>query len=956
MQKISLKDWVILLTILPTTLISFGLAGYFSYSRSIELSNNLEQQAKSIIEPIAIASKTLLLTKDRQELRELISITHRSQSNIINSIIVFGADHQMIATSNYHGDINLMRLSPNDAIPTVTESENLDDYIVFRSPVFTENMQHTYSNGIKQNTSSRFSTQNDLTNLDAPPITLGYIAIQIDKSKINFTQQSQYIIAFTFALLASLLSSIFAIKLIQKVTNPLSSMVLAIDKIREGKLESRVSGKLIGELNFLKNGINSMAQSLDNYQIEMQASIDQATIDLRESLEQFEIQNVELSIANRKEQEANKVKSEFLANMSHELRTPLNGVIGFTRQVLKTPLSDNQREYLQIIDRSANNLLNIINDILDFSKLDAGKMVIENIPFSLRESVEETLKLIAPSAHKKNIELSININKDLPDSLVGDIMRIKQIIINLIGNAIKFTQQGGVTIDIENDKKDDKLSEKNVRFKITVTDTGIGMTEKQQSTIFDAFTQADQSITRLYGGTGLGLVICKRLAQEMKGDIGFTSKQKMGSSFWFTFQCETNAMPLVIEIDNNHLADKSILYYDENQHSHIATTEILKQWHMKIVSASNSHQLTQILSHNEQAKKGFDYALIGHNHTASALSELKKTISQIKPRAENILLAINSNSPSLQEALIASGALGCISKPLTSICLSQAFQPQVNNKQVLLDNPQRKVLPIKVLAVDDNEANLKLINALLLEQASEVVLAENGLQALELCKKEAFCLIFMDIQMPVMDGISALKEIKNTVYNNSTPVIAVTAHALSGEREKMHQQGFNAYMTKPIDEKMLSHIIYEYCDVENFINTDTPIQTTDTPLPTNDQNAIINWPLALKRSAGKESLAQAMLVGLVDGLDETRNDVISAVEEGDGDKLKSLIHKLNGACCYTGTPNLALIVNQLETQLKQGVSANDLEPEFLEFFEHIEQLIHHAPNVLKNDKKTNSSI
>ena len=172
----------------------------------------------------------------------------------------------------------------------------------------------------------------------------------------------------------------------------------------------------------------------------------------------------------------------------------------------------------------------------------------------------------------------------------------------------------------------------------------------------------------------------------------------------------------------------------------------------------------------------------------------------------------------------------------------------------------------------------------------------------------------------------------------------------------MHQQGFNAYMTKPIDEKMLSHIIYEYCDVENFINTDTPIQTTDTPLPTNDQNAIINWSLALKRSAGKESLAQAMLVGLVDGLDETRNDVISAVEEGDGDKLKSLIHKLNGACCYTGTPNLALIVNQLETQLKQGVSANDLEPEFLEFFEHIEQLIYHAPNVLKNDKKTNSSI
>jgi two-component system, NarL family, sensor histidine kinase BarA len=452
MQRVSLKDWVILLTIIPTTVISFGLAGYFSYSRSVDLTNNLEQQAKSIIEPIAIASKILLQTKNNKELRDLISLTHRSQSNIINHIIIFNINHQMIVSSNYHGDTDLMRLSENKVIPIVTEAEDLDNYIIFRSPIFNENMPHIY-NRIKNNQNTPLFATNSsdtLTTDNNLPRVIGYIAIQIDKNKINFTQQRQYIIAFAFALLASLLSSIFAIKLIKKVTKPIRSMILAIERVSEGKLDSRVPGKLIGELNSLKGGINSMAQSLDNYQVEMQGNIDQATIDLRESLEQFEIQNVELSIANRKEQEANKVKSEFLANMSHELRTPLNGVIGFTRQVLKTPLSDNQREHLQIIDRSANNLLNIINDILDFSKLDAGKMVIEKMPFSLRESIEETLTLIAPSAHKKNIELSININKDTPDSLVGDIMRIKQIIVNLIGNAIKFTQQGGVTIDIEN--------------------------------------------------------------------------------------------------------------------------------------------------------------------------------------------------------------------------------------------------------------------------------------------------------------------------------------------------------------------------------------------------------------------------------------------------------------------------------------------------------------------------
>ena len=189
-----------------------------------------------------------------------------------------------------------------------------------------------------------------------------------------------------------------------------------------------------------------------------------------------------------------------------------------------------------------------------------------------------------------------------------------------------------------------------------VTDTGIGMTSKQQRTIFDAFTQADQSITRLYGGTGLGLVICQRLAQEMQGDIGFSSDKNNGSSFWFTFQCEINSMPLSLELDNHHLANKTILHYEENEHSRIATNDILKHWGMKVTSINNRHQLAQILSHSERAIQGFDYALIGHNHTATALSELKKTIHQIQPLTSDIHLAINSNSPSLQDALIASGA------------------------------------------------------------------------------------------------------------------------------------------------------------------------------------------------------------------------------------------------------------------------------------------------------------
>ncbi len=936
MHKISLKDWVIILTIIPTTLIGFGLASYFSYSRSAELNSILEQRAKSIIEPIAIASKDPLLNKNRDKLRQLISFTHRNQSSIVRSIVVFTQDNQVFVTSAYHGETNLMRLKAGAKLPSHTNIQALNDYLIFRTPIIDEN------NNQQAKLNPPFQSTINITR----PSSIGYIAMQVDKSQLIFQQQSQFIIAFAFALLGSLLSAIFAKRLIKKVTKPINSMVQAIERIREGKLESRVSGQLLGELNLLKNGINSMAQSLDSYQNEMNASIDQATVDLRESLEQFEIQNVELSIAKRKAQDANRVKSEFLANMSHELRTPLNGVIGFTRQVLKTPLSENQRDYLQTIDRSANNLLTIINDILDFSKLDAGKMVIETIPFSLRESLEDTLTLLAPLAHKKNIELSINIPQELPDSLVGDTMRIKQIITNLISNAIKFTPQGSVAVDISWEE----INKKSIKMKVTVTDTGIGMSTQQQRTIFDAFTQADQSITRLYGGTGLGLVICQRLAQEMFGDVGFTSEKNQGSSFWFTFQCEINAMPLMLDLDNQHLENKSILYFEENDHSREATKQMLNHWQMRVTSVINKHQLSQVISHNSQAQHGFDYILIGHNQTATALSDLKKTISQLKPISNNILLALNNNSPSLQEALIANGAISCMSKPLTSSALSRVLQPVIETgaEKLTLDAPIAKRLPIKVLAVDDNEANLKLIKALLLEQVAEVLVAENGMSAIELCKTEIFSLIFMDIQMPVMDGISALKEIKRLPVNNNTPIIAVTAHALSGEKEKMHQQGFNAYMTKPLDETMLRHIIYEYCDFKHLASPSSTLTTNSNAKDKKDASKVIDWTLALKRSVNKADLAKEMLLGLVDSLPETQQSIQEAITAGDIALIKRLVHKLNGACCYTGAPNLAKITTQLETQLKMGLSIDELEPEFLEFYEHIEQVLLATPDALKD--------
>lgn len=264
------------------------------------------------------------------------------------------------------------------------------------------------------------------------------------------------------------------------VTRPISNMVSMVDRIRRGHLGSRIEGQMLGELDTLKNGINAMAVSLSEYHSEMQQSIDQATSDLRETLEQLEIQNVELDIAKKDAQEAARIKSEFLANMSHELRTPLNGVIGFTRQMLKTRLTPSQRDYLQTIEKSANNLLTIINDILDFSKLEAGKLMLENIPFDFQDTVDEVMRLLAPMAHEKGLELNLRVENRIPSGVIGDPLRIQQVLTNLIGNASKFTERG--QIDVEASLKLDREDIVEVQFK--VRDTGIGISERQQSQLF----------------------------------------------------------------------------------------------------------------------------------------------------------------------------------------------------------------------------------------------------------------------------------------------------------------------------------------------------------------------------------------------------------------------------------------------------------------------------------------
>lgn len=551
MTNYSLRARMMILILAPTVLIGLLLSIFFVVHRYNDLQRQLEDAGASIIEPLAVSTEYGMSLQNRESIGQLISVLHRRHSDIVRAISVYDENNRLFVTSNFHLDPSSMQLGSNVPFPRQLTVTRDGDIMILRTPIISESYSPDESSS-----SDAKNSQN----------MLGYIALELDLKSVRLQQYKEIFISSVMMLFCIGIALIFGWRLMRDVTGPIRNMVNTVDRIRRGQLDSRVEGFMLGELDMLKNGINSMAMSLAAYHEEMQHNIDQATSDLRETLEQMEIQNVELDLAKKRAQEAARIKSEFLANMSHELRTPLNGVIGFTRLTLKTELTPTQRDHLNTIERSANNLLAIINDVLDFSKLEAGKLILESIPFPLRSTLDEVVTLLAHSSHDKGLELTLNIKSDVPDNVIGDPLRLQQIITNLVGNAIKFTENGNIDILVEKRA----LSNTKVQIEVQIRDTGIGIPERDQSRLFQAFRQADASISRRHGGTGLGLVITQKLVNEMGGDISFHSLPNRGSTFWFHINLDLNPNIIIEGPSTQCLAGKRLAYVEPNPQQHNA--------------------------------------------------------------------------------------------------------------------------------------------------------------------------------------------------------------------------------------------------------------------------------------------------------------------------------------------------------------------------------------------------
>ncbi|MBY5990543.1 two-component sensor histidine kinase BarA [Ferrimonas balearica] len=897
--KYSLRTWVLVLALAPTMLVGLLLGGYFTSSRFSELEQTLLRQGTNIIEPLAIASEYGLLMNNREYTKRLIDLTHRQNSGLVQSIAVFDNQNQIFVSSKYHRDFELIKLPSNRDLNQGTELEHLGDSLVLRTPVISEGAAIAFG-------ASR-ETQ------------LGYIAVQLNKHEALLEQYRAAVAAFIIVLIGVQLNLLFTFRLLKNVTQPITEMVRAVAKIREGKLNTRLHGDLIGELDSLKRGINAMAASLSEYHNEMQQNIDQATSDLRETLEQIEIQNVELDIAKKRALEASRIKSEFLANMSHELRTPLNGVIGFTRQLLKTPLHDNQKDYLKTIERSASNLLSIINDILDFSKLEAGKMVLDDVPFALRDALDETLTLLSGAAYDKGLEFVVEIDDQVPDSLCGDVMRIQQVVTNLVGNAVKFTDKGSVRLSLDlADETPDR-----VLLRAEVSDTGIGIAEDQQSMLFQAFGQADSSVSRRFGGTGLGLVITKRLVNQMEGQIGFTSHLDQGSTFWFTLSIEKSGFTISDPLPREPLRGARIALLESRRLSRNALASQLEQWQTKPLPTTSLLQLSDTLV----SEPPLDFTLIA---TASvpgydALAAIQPTL---EAKGGELLLLHEGQPEPWAQQLVSQGKARLVAMPLSQRRLFAAL-----SLQDLAQLPKSETAPaptapqhhLKVLAVDDNKANLKLIATLLAEVAGQVDTARGGQEAIDRCRMTAYDAVFMDIQMPDIDGLMATQAIRLDSLNRHSPIIAVTAHAIGDERDRILASGMDDYLTKPIDEADLRQVL------ERWVRT--PVI----------ESSVVDWSLALSQAGGNEELAREMLAMLLESIPDTRAQLDNPAND---ETLARVIHKLHGATCYSGVPALQKLCAQIESALKQGNPSSDLQPELLELLDELDKVESAAKEIL----------
>lgn len=715
-----------------------------------------------------------------------------------------------------------------------------------------------------------------------------WLWLQFSGNGARLRKDETLLAALLLTLAALGLSSIFVVASTRHLLRPIRGIIETAGKLRGAQWDTRFPEQGSREFNMLGQYLNQMLSTLQNEVDDLKQSMDQTHEDLQSTLESMEIKNIELSLARKEALEANRIKSEFLANMSHEIRTPLNGIMGFANLLARSRLSARQNDYVQTIQKSSENLLAIINDVLDLSKIEADKLILEHIPFNIEECVHDVQNLLAPLAEAKRLQQITFVYQDVPRHLMGDPLRIKQILINLLSNAIKFTPQGDITLRVMLEQED--AQEPTLR--LSVTDTGIGVPADES--LFQPFSQG--GLQNKYGGTGLGLVISKRLVEMMGGEISYESTLGQGSTFWFTLRLRRDT--LLQESTEPALFASCALI--------IAHDGLRQMWeHLLARWCSKVHCFRHETDFDIDSLK--PDLVVAYVH----LQEADPLLAQTQQQGLPLLLLHDSSDPGVDRLhdldTVQTLALPASAQKLWS-CLQQ-LQPHPSPTALTAPPP---LLPSgTILVVDDHPANLLLVSTLLEDLGLKVLSADHGEAAVACVQREAVDMILMDIRMPGMDGLTATRVIRALDSCPSMPIIALTAHAMAGERQDALAAGMDDYMTKPLQEAQLRRLVLRWLSPGE--------RTAASPVKADP----VDWEEGRRLAAGKKDLAEEMIAMLVAGLPAEREALRLALAQGDHEQLLDRVHYIHGACRYCGVPRLRALAGALDQRLRQELREDD---------------------------------
>jgi len=907
MKSIGIKYQLRLTTLIPVFLVALLFAVFYNGQFNKDLKQHMSRLGEAYIRQLLPAAQLAMMRNDRRTLQGLINASTVNPE--VMALAFYNSEGQLMA---YRGGKHSIHtpFKPPEFTGDYIESKQIKPYTInFVAPITIPKF-NLYS-------TSSFKVTTDFIPLQADDI-LGWLSIDIDTQAMQIKQYQMYIVTIFITLLGLLISLTIHYFLSKRIYLPISRLRRSMKQILSNEFETHISTTSSGELGLIERGCSHLQKQYLNTIHDLNHHIEVATADLQQSLELLEENNIELLLEKKKTEEKSRQKSEFIANMSHEIRTPMNGVIGFTNVLLESKLDPLQLDYVKTIKSSAQDLLSIISDILDYSKIDAGKLHLDCIPLDLRACIDEVLTLAAPNAHKKGVDLIPSTDISVPRTVLGDPLRIKQILTNLVSNAVKFTDHGYVSVRTIVEQE----TEKDYTLCISITDTGIGISSEDQTKLFNAFNQADTSITRRFGGTGLGLVICKKLVEAMQGRVVLSSELHKGSTFTARLKLEKLAAYEVEKNQTYRFSGLKALCFDDNPLQMEAMCNGIGFWGIECIRINAFNKL------EDAFKKHSDCAIAFINVNEGC----EKLIAQVISRQTMPCVVVSKWMITNPDSL---GAKAFLYKPISIQKLHDTIESLVNKaSRKIVVNPEidslRKQLRIihpDILIAEDNPVNRMLLNSLLNEMAN-IETVEDGDEAVIACHDKRYNLLLLDLQMPKLNGLEAARTIRQeTMLNKLTPIILISANTSDLNQERLQKSGIDLCLQKPIDEKqLLSHLL-------RMLNK--------------AKTGAIDWPLCVQKVSGNQALAEEFLEKFVEELHLSRKEFMQLSHDQNIKGLENAAHKLHGACCFCGVPRLQAKVMRLEKKSREVQKFEELKTAFAELIQSIDEVIDEFDNIYK---------